>query len=158
MTSPSPSTFMELALTLGAEAALAGEVPVGCVLVRQGKILATSRNEVMALQDVTAHAEVLALRRAAQVLGSRILEGCDLYVTLEPCPLCAQALSFARLGRIYYGAPDPKGGGIDHGPRIFTHALHKPEVYGGIMEQAASAQLREFFKALRNQKVPCPGS
>ncbi len=142
---------MEQTLKLAEEAALVGEVPVGCVIVREGQVIATARNEVMEHLDVTAHAEVLALRRAAQALGSRILEGCDLYVTLEPCPLCAQAISFARIARVYYGAADPKAGGIDHGPRIFTHALHKPEVYGGIMEQAACAQLKAFFQGLRGK-------
>ena len=138
-------SFMQQALELAQQAAVAGEVPVGCVIVKEGVVIASARNEVMETQDISAHAEMVALRRAAQVTGSRILEGCHLYVTLEPCPMCAQAISFSRIDRIYYGAPDPKGGGVDHGPRVLDHAHHKPEVYGGIMEQAAAQLLKDFF-------------
>ncbi|MSP67011.1 MAG: nucleoside deaminase [Alphaproteobacteria bacterium] len=137
-----------------AEAAAArGEVPVGAVVVEAatGAILAAAGNQVEARADPTAHAEMLAIRAAAQARGSALLMGCDLYVTLEPCPMCAAAIGFARLRRLYYGAPDPKGGGVEHGARIFAQPTchHRPETYGGIDEQRSAALLRAFFRARR---------
>jgi tRNA(Arg) A34 adenosine deaminase TadA len=146
---PNSLDFMRKALELAAQAASVGEVPVGCVIVKDGLVLASGRNEVMGLEDITAHAEIVTLRRACAIMGSRILTGCHLYVTLEPCPMCAQAISFSRIERVYYGAPDPKGGGIDHGPRVLAHAHHKPEVYGGICETEAGILLKTFFQDLR---------
>lgn len=129
-----------------------GEVPVGAVLVgSDGAVLAASGNEVEAEGDPTAHAEMLALRAGAAALGQKLLDGCDLYVTLEPCPMCAAAISLARVRRVYFGAYDPKSGGVEHGPRIFDQPTchHRPEVYGGIDEQRAGALLRAFFKERR---------
>ena len=145
--------FMELALAAARQAAAAGEVPVGAVLVDSatGEILARAHNRVDADADPTAHAELLVIRAAATARGAKRLESCDLYVTLEPCPMCAQAIAFARLRRLYYGAADPKGGGVEHGPRIFAQPTchHRPEIYGGIDEATAAALLREFFRARR---------
>ncbi len=128
-----------------------GEVPVGAVVVRDGEVIAAAGNRTMADRDPTAHAEVLAIRAACQALGSERLIGCDLYVTLEPCAMCAGALSFARLRRVYYAAPDPKGGALDHGPRFFSQPTchHAPEVYGGLRESEAADLLRDFFKERR---------
>jgi len=118
---------------------------------RIAKLLARAGNRTMELRDPTAHAEMLAIRAAAGALDSERLTGCDLYVTLEPCPMCAQAASFARLARIYYGADDPKGGGVAHGARVFAQASchHRPEVYGGLAEEDAARLLRQFFKDRR---------
>lgn len=143
---------MDLALAEGRAAAARGEVPVGAVVVgADGKVLATAGNRTRELSDPTAHAEVLAIRQACVTLGSERLTGCDLYVTLEPCPMCASAISFARIRRLYYGASDPKGGGVEHGPRIFNQPTchHAPEVYAGIGEAASSAMLRTFFSERR---------
>lgn len=144
---------MDLALAEAEAAALRGEVPVGAVVVGpEGQIVARAGNRTLELRDPTAHAEMLAIREACRVLDSERLVGCDLYVTLEPCPMCAGAISFARLRRLYYGAADEKGGGVDHGPRIFAQATchHRPEVYGGIGETAAAALLRDFFALRRS--------
>ena len=130
----------------------AGEVPVGAVVVdADGAVLATTHNRVEEDHDPTAHAEILALREAGRRRGTARLVDCDLYVTLEPCPMCAQAIAFARIRRLYFGASDPKGGGVEHGARVFAaHSCHhRPEVYGGIQEQAAAELLREFFRARR---------
>src|SRR5512145_436453 len=145
------SDFMAQALEQARLAAARGEVPVGAVLVRDGRVIAAAGNRVEELSDPTAHAEVLVLREAAAGAGSPRLEGCDLYVTLEPCPMCATAISFARLRRVYFGAYDPKGGGVDHGPRIFQQPTchHRPEVYGGLSEAACATLLREFFRQRR---------
>ena len=146
------STPMELALAQAEAAAARGEVPVGAVLLDPaGKILAAGGNRPEELADPTAHAEMLVIREAARKVGAPRLVGCDLYVTLEPCPMCAQAISFARIRRLYYGAADPKGGGVDHGPRIFASSSchHAPEVYGGIGERQAGALLKAFFAARR---------
>jgi len=144
---------MELALAQARAAAAAGEVPVGAVLVeaQSGRVLAEARNRTEELNDPTAHAEMLAIRAAAALVGSPRLPDCDLYVTLEPCPMCAGAIAFARLRRVYYGAGDPKGGAVDHGVRLFEQPTchHRPEVYGGIGEDAAAGLLREFFQARR---------
>jgi tRNA(adenine34) deaminase len=143
---------MELALAEAAAAASRGEVPVGAVLLDpEGRVAAAAGNRVEELADPTAHAEMLVIRAGAGKLGRPRLVGCDLYVTLEPCPMCAQAISFARLRRLYYGAADPKGGGVEHGPRIFASASchHAPEVYGGIGERKAAELLQRFFRARR---------
>ena len=145
------SRFMERALREAEAAAARGEIPVGAAIVLSGDILAADGNRGRELNDVTAHAEVLAIRAAAARLGSERLPDCDLYVTLEPCTLCAAAISFARIRRLYYGAGDPKGGAVEHGVRFF-HAPachHAPEVYSGIGEAAATALLRTFFGARR---------
>jgi tRNA(adenine34) deaminase len=146
-----PPTFMQAALTLARTGAQAGEVPVGAVVVRGGEIIASAHNLVEKNNDPTAHAELLAIRAAAAALGSPRLIDCDLYVTLEPCPMCAQAIAFARIRRLYFGAYDPKGGGTEHGARIFAQESchHHPEIYGGIEEETSSAMLREFFQSRR---------
>jgi len=143
--------FMDLALAAARAAAARGEVPVGAVVVQGGRVLAESGNRVEELADPTAHAEMLAIRAAAAALGAKLLEGADLYVTLEPCPMCAAALSLARIRRLYFGAYDHKGGGVEHGARVFDHPTchHRPEVYGGIRESDAAALLRDFFRQRR---------
>ena len=144
---------MDLALAEAHAAAAAGEVPVGAAIVdaASGEILAATHNRVERDRDPTAHAEMLAIRAAAARLGQPRLEGCDLYVTLEPCAMCAQAIAFARLRRLYWGASDPKGGGVENGARIFSQATchHRPELYGGIGESESAALLRAFFQARR---------
>jgi tRNA(adenine34) deaminase len=143
--------FMAQALALAEAAGASGEVPVGCVLVENGQVLSKSANRVEADSDPTAHAELLAIRAAAKSKGTPRLEGCDLYVTLEPCPMCAQAIAFARIRRVYFGAYDPKGGGVEHGARIFAQpgCNHRPEVYGGIEESRAGELLKAFFAERR---------
>lgn len=145
------SPFMQRALDLAQEAALAGEVPVGAVIVRNGVEIAACANAMRASNDPTAHAEMEAIRAAARALGNERLDDCDLWVTLEPCPMCAGAIAHARIARVYYAAPDPKGGGVDHGPRIFTQPTchHRPDVYSGLGEAQAADQLRAFFAAKR---------
>ena len=144
-------SFMDIALEEARAAQARGEVPVGCVIVRDGAVLARAGNRTMADRDPTAHAELLALRAAAATLGSERLTGCDLYVTLEPCAMCAAAMSFARIQRLYYGAADPKGGAVENGVRFFSAPTchHRPEVYAGLGESEATALLREFFAARR---------
>jgi tRNA(adenine34) deaminase len=146
-----PQSFMDDALSEARAANEAGEVPVGCVIVRNGAVIARAQNRTLTDRDPTAHAEMLAIREAASALGSERLTDCDLYVTLEPCAMCAAALSFARIRRLYYGAADPKGGAVDNGVRFFASPTchHRPEVYGGIGETEAAGLLREFFKARR---------
>ncbi|CAK0745959.1 tRNA-specific adenosine deaminase [uncultured Gammaproteobacteria bacterium] len=145
--------FMALALAEAEAAAARGEVPVGAVVVDSGtgRMLAVAGNRVEERFDPTAHAEVVAIRAACAVKAAPRLPGCDLYVTLEPCALCAAAISFARLRRVYFGAYDPKGGAIDHGPRFFAQptCLHAPEVYGGLDERRCAALLRAFFRDRR---------
>ena len=143
---------MELALAEARLAAERGEVPIGAVIVGpDGTVLAACGNRMEDDRDPTAHAEMLAIREAARKVGAPRLVECDIHVTLEPCPMCAQAISFARLRRLYFGASDPKGGGIEHGPRIFQQPTchHRPEVYGGIAEREAGDLLRAFFKKRR---------
>ena len=142
---------MRLALDLAAQAAKNGEVPVGAVIMRGGELIATAANAMAKGFDPTAHAEMEAIRTAAAKLGSQRLEDCDLYVTLEPCAMCAGAISHARLRRLYYGAEDPKGGAVAHGPRFFALPTchHRPEIYGGIGEAEAASQLRDFFRGRR---------
>jgi tRNA(adenine34) deaminase len=143
---------MDLAFDQARNALALGEVPVGCVVVRDGKVLATAGNRTLADRDPTAHAEMLAIREAARTLGSERLSDCDLYVTLEPCAMCAAAISFARIRRLYYGAADPKGGAVEHGVRFFHSPTchHRPEVYPGIGEAESAALLRSFFAARRD--------
>lgn len=146
------SETMALALVEARQAAARGEVPIGAIVVDGGgRILGRAGNRTRELNDPTAHAEVLAIRAACSALASERLVGCDLYVTLEPCPMCAAAIGFARLRRLYYAAADPKGGGVDHGPRVYAHSTchHRPEVYGGIAETEAAALLRDFFRERR---------
>ena len=142
---------MARALELAQQAAQGGEVPVGAVVVKDGVVLGEAHNSPRELADPTAHAEILALRRAAERLGNERLEGCELWVTLEPCAMCAGAIGHARIARLYYGAPDPKGGAVEHGARVFDQpqCLHRPEVYPGIGEESAAALLREFFAQRR---------
>ena len=145
--------FMALALAEAERAGERGEVPVGAVVVEgaTGAVLASAGNRVEELRDPTAHAEMLALREAAERQGAPRLIDCDLYVSLEPCPMCAAAISFARVRRLYFGAADPKSGGVEHGPRIFSQPTchHRPEIYGGIDAARAAALLKRFFEALR---------
>jgi tRNA(Arg) A34 adenosine deaminase TadA len=143
---------MRLALDLAAQAAAAGEVPVGAVVIRAGEIIATSANAMRADSDPTAHAEIVAIRRAAATLGTSRLDGCDLWATLEPCAMCAGAIALARLTRLYYAAEDPKGGAVAHGPRLFAQSTchHRPEVYAGIGAGEAAGQLRAFFATRRD--------
>ncbi len=144
---------MEMALAEAEAAAAKGEVPVGAVLIEHasGRPLARAHNLVETLADPTAHAELLAIQEAARKLGAKRLTGADLYVTLEPCAMCAQAIAFARLRRLYFGAYDPKGGGVEHGARIFDQPTchHRPEVVGGLCERRAGALLKAFFQARR---------
>jgi tRNA(adenine34) deaminase len=145
------TNFMDLALAEARAAAAQGEVPIGCVIVREGAVIARGHNRTVTDHDPTAHAEMLALREAATALGAERLTTCDIYVTLEPCTMCAGALSLARVRRLYYGAADPKGGAVDSGVRFFASPAchHRPDVYGGIAEREAAALLREFFARRR---------
>ena len=147
---PLPS-YMQLALDEARAAGQRGEVPVGCVIVCNGEVIARAGNHTLADKDPSAHAELLAIRQAATALGSERLTDCDLYVTLEPCTMCAGAMSFARLRRLYFGAADPKGGAVENGVRFFSAATchHRPEVYGGINETESAALLKDFFQARR---------
>jgi tRNA(adenine34) deaminase len=145
------TSFMDMALDEARDAGRRGEVPVGCVLVRGEEVIARAGNRLLADRDPTAHAELIAIRHAAHRLGSERLDGCDIYVTLEPCAMCAAALSFARIRRLYYGASDPKGGAVENGVQFFASASchHRPEIYGGLAEAAAGELLKKFFKARR---------
>jgi tRNA(adenine34) deaminase len=152
MAPPARLGHMELALQEAEAAAARGEVPVGAVLVGpDGAVLAAAGNRTRERNDPSAHAEMLVIREAAALLSSERLTGCDLYVTLEPCPMCAAVVSFARIRRLYYGAGDPKSGGVEHGPRVFSHATchHRPEIYPGLGEAEAAALLRSFFASRR---------
>ena len=151
MTIFGPFLHMQRALHLARMAADAGEVPVGAVVVRDGRIVGEGHNRSRQSGDPTAHAEVVAIRAAAQAIGSDRLDGCDLWVTLEPCAMCAGAMVHARIARLYFGADDAKGGAIEHGPMLFQQptTLHRPSVYGGIMAGEAQDMLRLFFKARR---------
>ena len=142
---------MDLALKAAETAGKAGEVPIGCVIVLNNRVIATAGNRTLTDRDPTAHAEILAIRQATAAVGSERLIDCDLYVTLEPCTMCAGAVSLARIRRLYYGAADPKGGAVDSGVRFFAQPTchHAPEVYGGIRETEASDMLKEFFAARR---------
>ena len=148
MTAPS---FMDLALKTAENAGKAGEVPIGCVIVRDYEVIAAAGNRTLTDRDPTAHAEILAIRQAAEAIGTERLVDCDLYVTLEPCTMCAGAISFARIRRLYYGAADPKGGAVDSGVRFFAQPTchHVPEVYSAVGETEAATLLRDFFKVRR---------
>ena len=148
MASPS---FMQIALEEARAAEARGEVPVGCVIVREAQVIARAGNRTLGDKDPTAHAELIAIRTAAAALGSERLIGCDLYVTLEPCTMCAAAMSFARIRRLYFGAADPKGGAVEHGVRFFAAPTchHRPDVYGGINESECAELLKGFFAARR---------
>ena len=153
MTPPRTISYMDQALVEAIAAASRFEVPVGAVVVGpDGKVLAAAGNRTRELKDPAAHAEIVAIRAACAVLGEDRLVGCDLYVTLEPCPMCAAAISFARIRRLYYGASDPKGGGVETGARIFSHSTchHVPEVYGGLGAGEAAALLKSFFELRRD--------
>jgi tRNA(adenine34) deaminase len=143
--------FMDLAFAEAEAAGQRGEVPVGCVIVRDGAAIAAAGNRTLADRDPTAHAELLAVREAARAFGGERLAGCDLYVTLEPCAMCAAAISFARIRRLYYGAADPKGGAVESGVRFFAQPAchHRPEIYSGIGAERAATLLRSFFAARR---------
>lgn len=143
--------FMEEAMREARHAAERGEIPVGAILVADGQVVARSGNRTRADSDVTAHAEIVVIREAAKLLGQERLSGADLYVTLEPCTMCAGAISFARIRRLYYGAEDPKGGAVDNGVRFFRQPTchHVPEVYSGLAETAAAELLTNFFKSKR---------
>lgn len=143
--------FMQQAVSLAGDASARGEVPVGAVVVLEGKIIASAHNLVESKNDPTAHAEMLAIRLACEKLNSPRLTDCDLYVTLEPCAMCATAISFARIKRVYFGAYDEKGGAVENGARIFSQKTchHKPEIYGGIAENECGDLLKDFFKQLR---------
>jgi tRNA(adenine34) deaminase len=145
------TSFMAMALDEARAAGTRGEVPVGCVIVRDGAVIASAGNRTLADRDPTAHAEIIAIRAAAVSLGSERLDGCDLYVTLEPCAMCAGAVAFARIRRLYYGAADAKGGAVDNGVKFFASPAchHRPEVYGGMAEAEAGALLKEFFRERR---------
>ena len=147
----SAPSFMDLALKAAQNAGKAGEVPIGCVIVRNGEVIASAGNRTLTDRDPTAHAEIVAIREAAEVLGSERLVDCDLYVTLEPCTMCAAAISFARIRRLYYGAADPKGGAVESGVRFFASKTchHAPEVYSALGETEAATLLKEFFKVRR---------
>ncbi|MEZ5744727.1 MAG: nucleoside deaminase [Sphingomonadaceae bacterium] len=142
---------MRLALDEARKAAGEGEVPIGAVVIKEGAVIATAHNATRALNDPTAHAEVLAIRWAAQTLGNERLDGCELWVTLEPCAMCAGAIAHARIGKLYYAAPDPKGGAVEQGARVFEQdqCLHRPEVYSGMGETEAGELLRGFFRDRR---------
>ena len=144
-------SFMDLALKAAEKAGNSGEVPIGCVIVQDGKVVAAASNRTLTDRDPTAHAEILAIRDAARKLGSERLTDCDLYVTLEPCTMCAAAISFARIRRLYYGAADPKGGAVESGVRFFASPTchHVPEIYSAVGDNEAAALLKEFFKARR---------
>jgi len=145
-------SFMQIAIEEARAAAARGEVPVGCAIVRSGSVIARAGNRTIADRDPTAHAELVAIRAASAALGSERLADCDLYVTLEPCAMCATAMSFARIRRLYFGAADPKGGAVEHGVRFFAAPTchHRPEVYGGINESECAALLKDFFQARRS--------
>ncbi len=144
-------SFMDLALQTAENAGKSGEVPIGCVVVRDSEVIATAGNRTLTEHDPTAHAEIVALREAAKKIGSERLVDCDLYVTLEPCTMCAGAISFARIRRLYYGAADPKGGAVESGVRFFASPTchHAPEIYSAVGESEAARMLREFFRDRR---------
>jgi len=145
------ASFMDLALKAAEKAGKSGEVPIGCVIVHDNDVIATAGNRTLTDRDPTGHAEILAIRQAAAAIGSERLVNCDLYVTLEPCTMCAGAISLARIRRLYYGAADPKGGAVESGVRFFASPTchHAPEIYSAVGEREAAALLQEFFRARR---------
>nr|WP_319515964.1 nucleoside deaminase [uncultured Cohaesibacter sp.] len=146
------ASFMEMALEEARKAENCGEVPIGAILVHEGEVLARAGNRTIADNDPTAHAEILVIRQACAKLGTQRLPDCDLYVTLEPCPMCAAAISFARIRRLYYGAADIKGGAVESGPRLYNQSIchHAPEVYSGINERQSAELLKQFFQSRRD--------
>jgi tRNA(adenine34) deaminase len=142
---------MQMALAAARTGESAGEVPIGAVVIKDGIVIASAHNQPRSLHDPTAHAEVLAIRAAAATLGNERLDGCELWVTLEPCAMCAGAIAHARIAKLYFAASDPKGGAVEHGARVFEHeqSLHKPEVYSGMGEDEARSMLKAFFAAKR---------
>lgn len=151
MTLDTARQYAALALDLARKAAELGEVPVGAIVVRKGKVIGRGHNQPRALHDPTAHAEIMAIREACATLARDRLTGCDLWVTLEPCAMCAGAIAHARIARLHYAASDPKGGAVEHGPRLFHQptVLHRPEVYAGVGEEEAALLLKAFFAARR---------
>ncbi len=151
MNTLSSDSIWDEVLRQAQQAAQSGEVPVGAVITCQGAIIAAGHNQVEALQDASAHAEMLVMAQARQALSRKYLEGCHLYVSLEPCAMCAGAIAHHRIERLYFGAYDPKSGGVEHGARVFSHPTchHRPDIYGGIREQSCSALLTEFFASKR---------
>ncbi len=151
MTLDNARLYAAQALELARQAAVLGEVPVGAIVVHQGRVIGKGHNQPRALHDPTAHAEIMAIRSACAALGTDRLTGCELWVTLEPCAMCAGAIAHARIARLHYAASDPKGGAVEHGPRLFHQptVLHKPEVYAGVGEVEAAAVLRDFFAQRR---------
>jgi tRNA(Arg) A34 adenosine deaminase TadA len=151
MQEPRGSNGFDAAFDEARAAGARGEVPIGAAIMHEGSLIASAGNRTRELHDPTAHAEILAIRMACEKLGSERIGDCDLYVTLEPCPMCAGAISFARIRRLYYAAPDPKGGGVEHGPRVFSHATchHTPEIYSGLRESEAADLLKRFFQEKR---------
>ena len=145
------ASFMDLALKAAERAGKSGEVPIGCVIVRDNEVIATAGNRTLTDRDPTGHAEILAIRQASAAIGSERLVDCDLYVTLEPCTMCAGAISLARIRRLYYGAADPKGGAVESGVRFFASPAchHAPEIYSAVGERAAATLLQDFFRARR---------
>ena len=145
------ASFMDLALKAAEKAGKSGEVPIGCVIVRDNEVIATAGNRTLTDRDPTAHAEILAIRQATAAIGSERLVDCDLYVTLEPCTMCAGAISLARIRRLYYGAADPKGGAVESGVRFFASPTchHAPEIYSAVGESEAATLLQDFFRARR---------
>lgn len=145
------SGAMHVALAAARAGARLGEVPIGAAILKDGRVLASFHNLTRTTHDPTAHAEIIVIREAARILGNERLDGCDLWVTLEPCAMCAGAIAHARIARLYYAASDPKGGAVEHGARVFEHdqCLHKPEVYGGIGAEEAGELLRGFFRERR---------
>lgn len=156
MQKPGGGNGFDAAFAAARAAGERGEVPIGAAILRDGTLIAAAGNRTRELLDPTAHAEMLAIRIACEKLGSERIGDCDLYVTLEPCPMCAGAISFARLRRLYYAASDPKGGGVEHGPRVFSHPTchHAPEIYSGIRESEAADLLKRFFQ---EKRVASPG-
>lgn len=156
MQKPGGGNGFDAAFAAARAAGERGEVPIGAAILRDGTLIAAAGNRTRELLDPTAHAEMLAIRIVCEKLGSERIGDCDLYVTLEPCPMCAGAISFARLRRLYYAASDPKGGGVEHGPRVFSHPTchHAPEIYSGIRESEAADLLKRFFQ---EKRVASPG-
>ncbi|MDR2067749.1 MAG: nucleoside deaminase [Holosporaceae bacterium] len=146
----SGSSFMETAIYEAQKAADRGSVPIGAVVIGENRIISFAGNEVIKRSDPTAHAEIIAIRQACGLRNTHILNDCDMYVTLEPCPMCAQAISLARIRRLYFGAYDPKYGGVEHGARIFDHAIHKTEAIGGVLATQCAKILKNFFENKRN--------
>jgi tRNA(Arg) A34 adenosine deaminase TadA len=144
------TSLMEKAISEALKAADRGSIPVGALVISAGKIISSAGNEVIKNSDPSAHAEIVAIRQACGLMNTHMLDNCDMYVTLEPCAMCGQAISLARIRRLYFGAYDPKCGGVEHGARVFDHALHKTETIGGVLATQCAKILKNFFKNKRN--------